>query len=47
MHNVEGKEYLQYEWLELNRIEEYNIVPKCLKKILKLQDYPVHVINKN
>ena len=47
MHNLEGKEYLQYEWLKLNRIEEYNIVPKCLKEILKIQDYPVHVINRN
>lgn len=47
MHNLEGKEYLQYEWLELNRIEEYNIVPKCLKEILKIQNYPVHVINRN
>ena len=27
MHNIEGKEYLQYEWLDLDKIEEYNILP--------------------
>ncbi len=45
MHNIEGKEYLQYEWLDLDKIEEYNILPKCLKKILKSRDFPVHIIN--
>ena len=24
MHNVEGKEYLQYEWIDLEKINEYN-----------------------
>lgn len=45
MHNEEGKEYLQYEWLDLDRIEEYNILPNCLKKVLKSKNFPVHVIN--
>jgi 8-oxo-dGTP pyrophosphatase MutT (NUDIX family) len=45
MHNVEGKEYLQYEWLDLDKIEEYNILPKCLKEVLKSQNFPIHVIN--
>ena len=45
MHNEEGKEYLQYEWLDLDRIEEYNILPKCLKQVLKSKNFPVHVIN--
>lgn len=45
MHNVEGKEYLQYEWLDFDKIEEYNILPKCLKEILKSQDFPRHIIN--
>jgi len=45
MHNVEGKEYLQYEWLDLDKIEEYNILPKCLKEILKSRKSPAHVIN--
>ena len=45
MHNVEGKEYLQYEWLDLDKIEEYNILPKCLKEVLKSQNFPIHVVN--
>lgn len=45
MHNVEGKEYLQYEWLDLDRIEEYNILPNCLKKVLKSKNFLVHIIN--
>ncbi|MEI3395495.1 MAG: NUDIX domain-containing protein [Clostridia bacterium] len=45
MHNMEGKDFLQYEWLDLDRIEEYNILPKCIKKIVKSKSFPVHVIN--
>lgn len=45
MHNAEGKEYLQYEWLDLDKIEEYNILPKCLKEVLKSRNFPTHVIN--
>lgn len=46
MHNAEGKEYLQYEWLDLEKIEEYNILPECLKKVLKSENLPVHIVNK-
>ena len=45
IHNVEGKEYLQYEWADLNKIDEYNILPKCLKDILKMRQFPTHKIN--
>ena len=45
MHNKEGKEYLQYEWIDLDKIEEYNILPRCLKEILKSTNFPVHKIN--
>lgn len=45
IHNVEGKEYLQYEWIDLNKIEDYNILPKCLKEVLKLKKIPLHIIN--
>lgn len=44
MHNVEGKEYLNYEWLDLDNIDKYNIVPNCLKEILKGNQFPVHKI---
>ncbi len=45
MHNMEGKEYLIYEWLDLDKIDEYNIMPSCLKDIIKGKDFPKHVIN--
>ena len=43
--NVEGKEYLQYEWLDLNKIEQYPVKPKIVKEILKEKVFPVHKIN--
>lgn len=46
MHNMEGKEYLQYKWLELDKIDEYDILPTCLKDMLKSKNYPMHIINK-
>ena len=45
MHNLEGKEYLQYEWLDFDKVEEYPIVPKCLKEVLKSKAFPIHIIN--
>lgn len=33
--NVEGKEYLKYEWVDIDKIEECNILPRCLKDVLK------------
>ena len=45
MHNVEGKEYLQYEWLDLDKIGEYNILPRCIKQIVKEEKFPIHKIN--
>ena len=39
LKNVEGKEYLQYEWLDLNKIEQYPIKPKIVKEILKEKVY--------
>ncbi len=45
MHNVEGKEYLQYEWIDLEKINEYNLLPECLKDILSNNKFPVHMIN--
>lgn len=44
LHNKEGKEYLQYEWIDLEKIEEYEIRPRCLKNILIEKKFPVHRI---
>ena len=45
MNNIEGKDYLQYEWIDVDKIEEYNLLPKTLKEILKCKEIPVHKIN--
>ena len=45
MHNMEGKDYLQYEWLDIDKIDEYNILPECLKDMLKKDNMPTHVID--
>ena len=46
LHNQEGKDYLQYEWIDLDKLKEYNIVPTCVKNILLSREYPIHIINK-
>lgn len=35
MKNVEGKDYLQYEWIDLDKIEECPLLPNAIKDILK------------
>lgn len=43
--NIEGKEYLQYEWIELDKLDQYCILPECIKPILKEGKFPIHKIN--
>lgn len=43
--NIEGEDYLQYEWIEMDKINEYPIVPKIIKEILHEGKFPVHKIN--
>lgn len=45
MENVEGKDYLQYEWLDLNEIDKYPILPSIMKKVLKEKKFPMHIIH--
>ena len=45
MKNIEGKDYLQYEWLDLRKIDEYPLLPIVVKDILKENKFPVHKIN--
>ena len=45
LKNVEGKKYLQYEWLDLDEIDKYPLLPKAIKSILKENKFPVHKIN--
>lgn len=43
--NIEGENELQYEWIELDKIDEYLVVPRKIKDVLKENKYPVHKIN--
>lgn len=45
LNNVEGKDYLKYQWLDLDKIEQYPIRPEIIKKVLKNGKFPIHVIN--
>ena len=45
MKNIEGKDYLQYEWIEINKIEEYPLLLRDVKEVLKENKFPIHKIN--
>ena len=45
--NIEGKHYLQYEWIDIEKIQDYPILPKAIKGILKEDKIPTHKINKD
>lgn len=45
LKNIEGKEFLQYEWIELKNIDDYPLLPVAVKEILKNGKFPVHLIN--
>ena len=45
LQNIEGEDWIQYEWLELDKIDVYPLMPKAIKNILKENKFPVHKIN--
>lgn len=45
LKNNESKDYLQYEWLDLDKIEEYPVLPKAIKSVLMEKNFPIHKIN--
>ena len=45
LKNAEGKDYLKYEWLDLDKIDQYPLLPKTIKSILKENKFPVHKID--
>jgi len=47
IENVEGKKYLKYEWLNLDKIEEYLLKPEVMKEFFKIGKFPKHKINKD
>lgn len=40
-----GKDYLQYEWLELSKIDQYLLLTEAIKDVLKQDKFPIHKIN--
>lgn len=45
LKNIEGKDYLQYEWLDLEKIDEYPLLPQAIKEVLNENKFPIHKIN--
>lgn len=45
LKNIEGKDYLKYEWLDVNKLDEYPLWPKVIREVLKENKFPVHKIN--
>ncbi len=43
--NVEGEDELRYDWIDLDKIDEYPLKPVILKDFLKNNKYIGHVIN--
>lgn len=47
LKNREGKDYLQYEWIDIDHLDDYPIKPAIIKERLKQGKFPVHMINKD
>ncbi len=45
LKNIEGREELEYRWLDLDKITEYEIRPDVMRKVLSDGVFPVHVVN--
>lgn len=45
--NIEGKDHLQYEWVDIQEIDNYPVQPQVIKPVLKEGKFPVHRINKD
>lgn len=42
---AKGK-HVQYEWLDINDLDKYEIRPGIIKDVLKKGTFPVHIVNK-
>ncbi len=47
LKNIEGEDWLQYEWLDISKIDEYPLLPSSIKNVLKENKFPVHKITKD
>ena len=45
IYNIEGEDELRYEWVDIDKIEEYPLKPTILKDMIINNKYPIHEIN--
>ena len=45
LENIEDNKDLKYEWIDIDKIDEYNVRPYVLKEIIKSKNFPIHKIN--
>ena len=43
--NIEGKDYLRYEWIDIDKIDKCPLKPKVIKDMLKTKIFPVYKCN--
>lgn len=43
---IEANKELEFEWLNIDRLNDYDIRPKAIKNVFSENKYPVHIINK-
>ena len=47
LNNKEGNENLQYEWLDIDSLNNYNLKPSSVKKLLINNSSTAHIIDKD
>ncbi len=45
LNNVEGKDYIIYEWLDIDKLNSYPLRPNIIKEVLRSNNLPVHKLN--
>ena len=45
LKNIEGREELEYQWVEIGEFENYDIRPLAVKQVLANGVFPLHVVN--
>lgn len=47
LYNAEGKEYSSYKWIDIDKLNNYNIVPRDIIKLLQKNKFSIHKIIKD
>lgn len=43
--NIEGEDELRYDWIDIDKIEQYPLKPQILKRMIKKRCFSIHEIN--